>query len=140
MALYKPLLLTREPVFNSPRRRMWVFVALPVLLLLVLYAQAIAIPSLRKSISETQQECLNGTNGLVRKLETQSRSSLIQDALNPYPGKPRLSFKNDGTFKITVFSDLHFGENPWDDWGPEQDVNSLALMNTILADEAPDYV
>jgi hypothetical protein len=39
-----------------------------------------------------------------------------------------------------VFSDLHFGENPWDDWGPKQDVNSLALMDAILADEKPDYV
>ncbi|TEB31884.1 Metallo-dependent phosphatase [Coprinellus micaceus] len=61
--------------------------------------------------------------------------------LDPYPalGKPRLTFKPDGTFKITVFSDLHFGENPWDDWGPQQDVNSLKLMNKILPDEKPDY-
>ena len=49
-------------------------------------------------------------------------------------------FKRDGTFKLTVFSDLHFGENPWDDWGPEQDVNSLTLMDKVLADEKPDYV
>ncbi|KIM42428.1 hypothetical protein M413DRAFT_18672 [Hebeloma cylindrosporum] len=60
--------------------------------------------------------------------------------LNPYPGKPRLTFKRDGTFKLTVFSDLHFGENPWDEWGPKQDVNSLALMDTVLADEKPDHV
>ena len=61
-------------------------------------------------------------------------------ALNPYPSKPRISFKSDGTFKLTVFSDLHFGENPWDDWGPEQDVNSTRLMNTVLTSEKPDYV
>lgn len=60
--------------------------------------------------------------------------------LNPYPGKPRLTFKRDGTFKITVFSDLHFGENPWDDWGPEQDFNSTRLMKKVLKDENPDYV
>ncbi|KAF8805826.1 Metallo-dependent phosphatase [Phlegmacium glaucopus] len=60
--------------------------------------------------------------------------------LDPYPGKARLTFKPDGTFKLTVFSDLHFGENPWDVWGPQQDVNSTALMRTVLGDEKPDYV
>ncbi|KII84523.1 hypothetical protein PLICRDRAFT_351516 [Plicaturopsis crispa FD-325 SS-3] len=60
--------------------------------------------------------------------------------LNPYPNKPRLTFRPDGTFKLTVFSDLHYGENPWDDWGPQQDVNSTRLMRTVLGDEKPDYV
>ena len=60
--------------------------------------------------------------------------------LNPYANKPRLTFRRDGTFKITVFSDLHFGENPWDSWGPQQDVNSIQLMNTVLTSEKPDYV
>jgi len=63
-----------------------------------------------------------------------------EKTFNPYPDKPRLTFKLGGTFKLTVFSDLHFGENPWDDWGPKQDVKSLALMDTVLADEKPDYV
>lgn len=60
--------------------------------------------------------------------------------LNPYPGKPTLTFRKDGTFKVTVFSDLHFGENPWDAWGPEQDANSTRLMKRVLRDEKPDYV
>lgn len=60
--------------------------------------------------------------------------------LNPYPTKPRVTFRPDGTFKITVFSDLHYGENPWDAWGPQQDVNSTELMKIVLADEKPDYV
>lgn len=59
--------------------------------------------------------------------------------LNPYPNKPRIAFKPDGTFKITVFSDLHFGENPWDEWGPEQDRNSTKLMRKVLKEERPDY-
>ncbi|KAI0646140.1 Metallo-dependent phosphatase [Trametes meyenii] len=78
-----------------------------------------------------------------RELEAASTNALFkrQDIdLDPYPQKPRVTFRPDGTFKITVFSDLHFGENPWDDWGPKQDVNSLALMNTVLPDEKPDYV
>lgn len=41
---------------------------------------------------------------------------------------------------MTVFSDLHYGENPWDVWGPQQDVNSTRLMRTVLSDEKPDYV
>ncbi|KAG2750503.1 Metallo-dependent phosphatase [Suillus brevipes Sb2] len=61
-------------------------------------------------------------------------------SLNPYPDKPRLTFSSSGTFKLTVFSDLHYGENPWDDWGPEQDANSTRLMRSVLAAEKPDYV
>jgi hypothetical protein len=62
------------------------------------------------------------------------------DVLNPYPNKPKVTFREDGSFKITVLSDLHFGENPWDEWGPEQDRNSLKLLRTVLSDENPDYV
>ena len=39
-----------------------------------------------------------------------------------------------------VFSDLHYGENPWDVWGPIQDKNSTILMKKVLKDEHPDYV
>ncbi|KIM78582.1 hypothetical protein PILCRDRAFT_584819 [Piloderma croceum F 1598] len=41
---------------------------------------------------------------------------------------------------MTLFSDLHYGENSWDLWGPQQDVNSAKLMRIILADEQPDCV
>jgi len=54
--------------------------------------------------------------------------STISKQLNPYPNKPRLIFGASGTFKLTIFSDLHYGENPWDDWGPVQDTNSTRLM------------
>jgi len=64
----------------------------------------------------------------------------VSDRLNPYPNKPRLTFNPAGTFKLTIFSDLHYGENPWDEWGPQQDVDSAQLMRTVLADEKPDYV
>ena len=66
--------------------------------------------------------------------------STISKQLNPYPNKPRLIFGASGTFKLTIFSDLHYGENPWDDWGPVQDTNSTRLMRTVLGDEKPDYV
>jgi len=60
--------------------------------------------------------------------------------LDPYPDKPRLTFNSFGSFKLTIFSDLHYGENPWDEWGPQQDIKSARLMRTVLSDEKPDYV
>jgi len=76
------------------------------------------------------------------QLETRvsAASNPSSGGLNPYPTKPRLTFNPSGTFKITIFSDLHYGENPWDSWGPQQDVNSTRLMRTVLVDERPDYV
>lgn len=71
---------------------------------------------------------------------SESRRAQTAISLDPYPGKPKVTFKEDGTFKITVFSDLHYGENPWDAWGPQQDVNSTRLMRIVLASEKPDYV
>lgn len=75
-----------------------------------------------------------------RDSETTLDSSQRHFDLNPYPGKPKVTFAPDGSFKLLVFSDLHFGENAWDAWGPEQDVNSTRLMRRVLADEQPDYV
>ncbi|KAK8150544.1 hypothetical protein G3M48_001119 [Beauveria asiatica] len=40
--------------------------------------------------------------------------------------------RRDGTFQISVFEDLHFGENAWDSWGPQQDINSVKVINSIL--------
>ncbi|KAI0718345.1 Metallo-dependent phosphatase [Cerioporus squamosus] len=77
---------------------------------------------------------------LAQDLHLGSARSLETIEINPYADKPKLTFRKDRTFKITVFSDLHYGENPWDDWGPQQDVNSTRLMNTVLTSEKPDYV
>ncbi|XP_059668374.1 probable inactive purple acid phosphatase 16 [Cornus florida] len=43
-------------------------------------------------------------------------------------------------FKIALFADLHFGEDAWTKWGPQQDVNSLKVMTTVLDKENPDFV
>ncbi|EAQ90345.1 hypothetical protein CHGG_02280 [Chaetomium globosum CBS 148.51] len=48
-----------------------------------------------------------------------------------------LRFRADGTFHISIFEDLHFGENAWDAWGPQQDVQSVKVINTVL-DSEPD--
>ncbi|KAL4911730.1 Metallo-dependent phosphatase-like protein [Aspergillus aurantiobrunneus] len=51
-----------------------------------------------------------------------------------------LQFSAQGTFQISIFEDLHFGENAWEPWGPEQDRNSIAVLNTILDAESPGLV
>ncbi|KXT10105.1 hypothetical protein AC579_9709 [Pseudocercospora musae] len=51
-----------------------------------------------------------------------------------------LRFTKEGTFQIAVFADLHFGENAWDPWGPEQDANSVLVMNRVLDAENQQLV
>lgn len=72
---------------------------------------------------------------------------------------PILRFTDNGTFQISVFSDLHYGEGncPLNhnqvsqrdtndstaedlDWGPQQDINSTRVMNSILDQESPQLV
>ncbi|CAN8105519.1 unnamed protein product [Discula destructiva] len=53
---------------------------------------------------------------------------------------PALQFTKDGTFQIAVFEDLHFGEAEDTDWGPQQDVDSLKVMRSVLAYESPQLV
>ncbi|KAL2017967.1 hypothetical protein VTK56DRAFT_1499 [Thermocarpiscus australiensis] len=43
-----------------------------------------------------------------------------------------LRFRPDGTFQICIFEDLHFGENAWDYWGPQQDIHSVKVIEKIL--------
>ncbi|KAK3669955.1 hypothetical protein LTR78_010127 [Recurvomyces mirabilis] len=45
---------------------------------------------------------------------------------------PPLRFRVDGTFQLSIFEDLHFGENAWDPWGPQQDINSVKVINKVL--------
>jgi Calcineurin-like phosphoesterase len=56
----------------------------------------------------------------------------------------KLAFSKDGSFQITVFNDLHFGEgedNPpeWG-WGPPSDKKTTHVMNTVLDTETADLV
>ncbi|KAH7105234.1 Metallo-dependent phosphatase [Auriculariales sp. MPI-PUGE-AT-0066] len=82
--------------------------------------------------------CSGGTTSALVFDGTPQRPLL--DVLNPYPGKPKLTFRADGSFKLMVMSDLHMGENQDTDWGPEQDVNTTRVMRRVLKDEKPDYV
>lgn len=49
----------------------------------------------------------------------------------------RLNVNNE--FQITIFSDLHYGEEE-SDWGIDQDVNSTRAINAILDYEDSDFV
>ncbi|CAK9175261.1 unnamed protein product [Ilex paraguariensis] len=51
-----------------------------------------------------------------------------------------LQVPENSPFKIALFADLHFGEDSWTDWGPQQDVNSVKVMSTVLDEEHPDFV
>ena len=70
-----------------------------------------------------------------------------------------LKFTSEGTFQISIFEDLHFGESTyftslnvsmlkvltvhtdaWDQWGPQQDIWSIYVENQVLTAESPQLV
>ncbi|KAJ9620273.1 hypothetical protein H2203_008038 [Taxawa tesnikishii (nom. ined.)] len=53
---------------------------------------------------------------------------------------PALRFGKDGTFQLSVFEDLHFGEAENLGWGPQQDFNSTRVMNSVLSTESQQLV
>src|SRR5687768_3216928 len=70
---------------------------------------------------------------------------------------PPLTFTAEGTFRISIFEDLHFGESrpprtrrnqmdvltsrdAWDSWGPEADLKSVRVIGSVLDSERPDFV
>lgn len=48
-----------------------------------------------------------------------------------------LQITKGSSFKIAIFADLHFGEDAWTLWGPQQDIKSVKVMSTILDNEHP---
>lgn len=53
--------------------------------------------------------------------------------------KADLNLADDSTFHISVFSDLHYGENE-STFGIPADKNSAALMRQVLSQEQPNFV
>ena len=53
--------------------------------------------------------------------------------------KAQLRLVDDSTFQISVFSDLHYGENE-STFGIPADKNSAALMRQVLSQEKPNFV
>jgi predicted MPP superfamily phosphohydrolase len=54
--------------------------------------------------------------------------------------RPRLSFSEQGTFKIMQLTDMHLGEAQFSDWGPQQDVKTYSLLSSLIPYEAPDLL
>lgn len=53
---------------------------------------------------------------------------------------PKLILRNNSTFTLAIFSDLHYGEEEHG-WGIDQDVNSTRVMNAVLdTEESLDLV
>ncbi|EPS31448.1 hypothetical protein PDE_06403 [Penicillium oxalicum 114-2] len=71
---------------------------------------------------------------LTSLLVARSLQTPIQRGIDP------LRFSKNGTFQISILEDLHFGENAWDSWGPEQDVNTVAVIDRVLDAESPNLV
>ncbi|CAB9499246.1 inactive purple acid phosphatase 16 [Seminavis robusta] len=44
------------------------------------------------------------------------------------------------SFKILQLADLHFGEASDTDWGPQQDINSLNVLDSVIPLEQPDLI
>ena len=44
------------------------------------------------------------------------------------------------TFKIMQIADIHLGENAWTDWGPEQDVKTFHVLDSVIVAERPDLI
>ncbi|KAL2262881.1 hypothetical protein VTK26DRAFT_9145 [Humicola hyalothermophila] len=43
-----------------------------------------------------------------------------------------LQFRADGTFRLSIFQDLHFGESAWESWGSQQDLNAVRVVEAVL--------
>ncbi|KAK4068943.1 hypothetical protein Trihar35433_5522 [Trichoderma harzianum] len=85
---------------------------------LLLFAPVLAMPT-KRLVPEPKQAQLGQDDGFLSK---------------------PLSFTRNGTFQISIFEDLHFGENAWDTWGPQQDINSVKVINKVLDKESPGLV
>lgn len=66
-------------------------------------------------------------------------TSIFTPDRTPRSSKSVLRLDSNNEFHITIFSDLHYGEEE-DGWGITQDINSTRVMNNILDSEEPDFV
>ncbi|QRD82742.1 Metallo-dependent phosphatase-like protein [Aspergillus flavus] len=76
-------------------------------------------------------------------------ASALPGAKSRTTTEKRLQFTKNGTFQLSVFEDLHYGEGKLiprsqyaeaTTWGPKQDVETNAVINTVLDNESPQLV
>ena len=68
--------------------------------------------------------------------KTEAISALLTSSSDDSP----LRFTADGTFQLSIFEDLHYGEAENLLWGPQQDIKSARVMNTVLDTEQQQLV
>ncbi|KAF1349560.1 Metallo-dependent phosphatase-like protein [Delphinella strobiligena] len=56
------------------------------------------------------------------------------------PPSPHPLVTTNGTFQISIFEDLHYGEAENTLWGPQQDLNTTRVMNAVLDAESQQLV
>ncbi|KAJ9540949.1 hypothetical protein OSB04_027455 [Centaurea solstitialis] len=80
-------------------------------------------------------------NILVVRPEDRLADDGVTSWKTPRDSYLRVAGDGEGSsFKVALFADLHFGEDAWTDWGPQQDLNSVNVMSTVLDAENPDFV
>jgi hypothetical protein len=104
---------------------------------------------------------------LAQTITPTTAAAATTDQQWPLPNTQPLRFTPNGTFQISVFEDLHYGEGWYSDlfrgtkdsfhvasdplpltrllaedldWGPQQDVDSERVINTVLDAESPQLV
>ncbi|KAM3509046.1 hypothetical protein MY10362_000835 [Beauveria mimosiformis] len=70
---------------------------------------------------------------LALAMATAAQGAVDNSKLDP------LRFRQDGTFHISVFSDLHMGMYANVPRGPKQDAKSVSVMASVLDIEKPDF-
>ncbi|RCI10406.1 hypothetical protein L249_4357 [Ophiocordyceps polyrhachis-furcata BCC 54312] len=85
--------------------------------------KSVMLPSLLASLAHVANRTLT-----MRQCANESRAT-----------RP-LMFNADGKFQISIFEDLHLGENAWDAWGHQQDLSTVKVVEGVLDAEKPDLV
>jgi len=67
-------------------------------------------------------------------------AALLLQRVASHCSQAPLRFNADGTFHISVFSDMHTGEAEDTVWGQLQDINTVKVMEAVLDKEPTDLV
>lgn len=119
----------RERNLDRPFFAWWFLFALPSLSL----AKADGIFLHREEpIQYRHVSAASSEDGLARKSRETLQDGAVYRESNAQ--SPLLQFRSDGTFKILMVADLHFGENS------TKDDQAMELHRSLLEFEDPDFV
>ncbi len=98
-----------------------------VVLVAALAAVAVAVSTTATCLTQAARRRSLAVEGAAAAASAQNAAARASAA-----SAPALRFRADGAFQLAIFEDLHFGENAWDQWGPEQDRQSVRVMDSVL--------